>query len=274
MANVLIVGCGYIGTALAADLSRAGHDVVGWRRTPAPLDGVTIHAADVVHPEGLPPIPKSLDYLFYMVGAVESTDTAYQNAYVYGIRNVVNAVKTHARTLRRVVFVSSTGVYAQSNGEWVDETSATEPARFTGQRLLEGEAIVRASQLPYTIARLAGIYGPNRTRLIDAVRAGSAVCPESPAYINLIHRDDCVGCLHHVMTLNNAPPVVLAVDNEPTDRGTIFRWVAEQLGRPAPPTGPVRLRDGSNKRCCNALLRNSGYPFRYPTFRQGYRGLL
>lgn len=274
MANTLIVGCGYVGTALASQLAGLGHRVVGWRRSSASVDGATIVHADVATPEGLPAIPTSLEYVFYMVGAVETSDAAYENAYVRGVRNVIQALKKQSASLRRFVFVSSTGVYAQRNGEWVDETSSTTPTRFTGQRLLEGEAIVRSSQLPYTIVRLAGIYGPNRTRIIDSVRDGSAQCPERPAYLNLIHRDDCVGCLRHMITLPNADDVYLGVDHEPTDRGTILRWVAEQLGRPAPPIGPAPPREGGNKRCSNARLLNSGYVYQYASFREGYRTLL
>jgi nucleoside-diphosphate-sugar epimerase len=230
-------------------------------------------AADVASPEAMPRLPEDLDSVVYMVGASASTDAAYYEAYVRGVEHVLRAVERDCPRLRRVVFVSSTGVYAQDNGEWIDEDSPAEAAHFTGRRLLEGEALVRSSGVPAVVVRLGGIYGPGRTRLINGVREGTALCPPEPKYINLIHRDDCAGAIRHVMQLANPQDLYLGVDHEPADRGEILRWVASQLELPEPPVGAMPGR-GGHKRCSSRRLVASGYDFLYPTFREGYARLL
>jgi nucleoside-diphosphate-sugar epimerase len=117
----------------------------------------------------------------------------------------------------------------------VDETSPTEPVDYSGRELLVGEQVVFNSSFPATVVRLAGIYGPGRTRLIDSVRQGTAVCTDGPpVYTNRIHRDDGAGVLQRVMQLAQPDRLYLAVDHEPADQGTVLRWLGVL---------PVRLLD-------------------------------
>jgi len=177
------------------------------------------------------------------------------------------------------VFTSSTGVYAQCHGEWIDETSPVEPNTFAGRRLLEGEQLLHASPFAATVVRLAGLYGPGRTRLIDQVRQGTAVCPAGePVYLNLIHRDDAVGALYRLMRLAHTAPLYLGVDHHPADQGSLLRWLAAYLQVPSPPLeaipNSIKAQRRSNKRCRNTRLVAAGYAFRYPSFRQGYTAIL
>jgi nucleoside-diphosphate-sugar epimerase len=180
---------------------------------------------------------------------------------------------------RRVLFTSSTAVHAQSAGEWVDETSPTEPRHFSGRRVLEGEKLLLNGPFPATVIRFGGIYGPGRTSLIERVRQGVATCRDGPPlYTNRIHRDDCAGALQHLMTLPEPDSLYIGVDHEPADQCDILRWLAVQIGAPPPcvevASGAETRRHRTNKRCGNAKLLRSGYVFRYPTFREGYTALL
>lgn len=280
MARVLIAGCGYVGTALGTCLVAQGHVVWGLRRRIAALPP-SLHrlAADLTAPEALRALPSGLDVVFYTAAADRSDDDAYRAVYVDGLRNLLEALDARRQQLRRLIFTSSTGVYSQSSGEWVDETSPTEPVEFSGRRLLEGERLVLESPLPATVLRLGGIYGPGRTRLIESVRHGSAVCSNGPPiYTNRIHREDCIGILRHLMTLPQPDDLYLGVDHEPAKQSDVLRWLAAQLGVPAPPVeaspDSVADRHRRNKRCSNARLLASGYIFRFPTFREGYAALL
>ena len=181
-----------------------------------------------------------------------------------------------------VGYLSTTGAYGDRQGAWVDEDSPTEPTHFSGVRMLEAERLVAAAG--GVSLRLGGIYGPGRTRLIDAVRAGRAsIRPGPPHWTNRIHRDDAAGALRHLIERSLAgaalAPVYVGVDDEPADEAEVLRWLAARLGLPEPPVAPSAARPpgrprGGNKRCRNARLRASGYAFAYPTFREGYGALI
>src|SRR3972149_125299 len=191
MANVLIAGCGYVGTAWGPRLASEGHVVWGLRRrTDALPPNIGPLVADLTVPETLRALPPGLDVVFYTASADASDDDSYRAAYVEGLHNLLRALDHQRQVLRRVFFTSSTGIYAQASGAWVDETSPTEPAEFSGIRMLEGERLLLGSPFPATVLRLGGIYGPGPTPLIDRVRRGLAGCPGgAPLYTNRLHPD-------------------------------------------------------------------------------------
>ncbi len=273
--RLLVAGCGYVGTALGKLLASDGHTVYGLRRNPAslpyPIRPVAADLSSMLAPETL---PEELDFVFYTASAGGSEDATYRALYVDGPRNLMGALSYQRTNIRRVFFTSSTGVYAQTKGEWVDETSPTEPETHTGRRLLEGERMVSEGPFPATVIRLAGIYGPGRTRSIG--RALNTPLEDGPpVYANRIHRDDCAGALRHLMLLPDPAALYLAADYEPADRRTVAGWLSARLGRPLPGASPPGARHRrTNKRCSNARLVASGYEFLYPTFREGFAGLL
>lgn len=271
--RVLIAGCGYVGTALAELLVHDGHHVWALRRGGVVLPkGAESVQADVTKPETLTMLPASIDAVVYAVSAGGYDEARYRAAYVDGPRNILEALRATSPRLKRFVFVSSTGVYAQSDGKWVDEDSPAEQSHFSGATLLQGERIVASSPFPTTVVRLGGIYGPGRTRLIESVKSGSATLPSTPTYVNLVHRDDCAGMIRHLITLGGASDLYLGVDNEPADRREILKWIANRIGAPKPPAeeGATSARgQRGNKRCRNARILASGYKCRYPTFREG-----
>ncbi|HEX8362534.1 MAG TPA: SDR family oxidoreductase [Longimicrobium sp.] len=276
MERVLIAGCGYVGSAVAARLVADGHEVWGMRRNPDALPpGVRPVAADLRDPATLGALPAGLTTVFYTAAADGGSDDEYRAAYVEGPRNLIEALVARRERPRRIVFTSSTSVYGQQAGEWVDEDSPTEPEGFGGRRMLEGEAVVRGGPFPGVVLRLGGIYGPGRTSYIDRVRSGAAECPAETTYTNRIHRGDCAGALRHLMLLEAPDPVYLGVDRAPADTCEVLHWLATALDRPAPvraTTASTRRR--SNKRCRGDRLVASGYEFLYPTYREGFTALL
>jgi nucleoside-diphosphate-sugar epimerase len=278
MARVLIAGCGYVGSALGIRLAAEGHVVWGLRRKPQFLvNSIQPVEADLTKPETLDVLPRQLDFVLYTAATDRNEEGSYKAIYVDGLVNLVEALKQKETTLRRFLFTSSTAVYSQSSGEWVDEESPTEPRHFSGRHLLQGEKVLLNETFPSTVLRLGGIYGPVRTRLIERVRHGEALCSEEVGtYSNRIHLQDCVGALHHLMSLQACRALYLAVDHDPAEPCEVLRWLAQNLGVTVPPVvkTAVASENRSNKRCRNGRLISSGYVFRYPTFREGYEAIL
>lgn len=272
MSRILIAGCGDVGTALGLELFADGHEIFALRRTVTELPGeFTPIAADLISPATLARLPR-VDYLYYTAAADGRDDAAYERAYVTGLQNVLRALS--GAELKHIFHISSTSVYGQHAGEWVDEDSETRPSRFNGARILEGERVLAGGPWPATSVRFGGIYGPGRTRLIDTVRAGASCVGEPPVFTNRVHRDDCAGILRHLLTLAAPAARYLGVDCEPATRCAVMDWLASRLGAPAPRRVRPRGQSGQGKRCSNARLLASGYVFRYPTFREGYSSLI
>jgi nucleoside-diphosphate-sugar epimerase len=275
MARVFIAGAGYVGTVAARLLAQAGHAVDIGRRTPGGEPGS--HAMDVLRPATYPAALGEAECVVYCVSADGFTEEAYRDAYVTGLANVIRAAAAAGRA-RRLVFVSSTGVFGQDDGGVVNESSAPLPKGFSGRTLLEGEALLAAAPFEATAIRFSGIYGPGRDRLIRMVRSGSPVSAKSRAAItNRIHRDDCARAIVHLAGRPAVQPLYLGSDEAPTPMGEILDWIAARLGLPPPPVGEDNaqvLQRGGNKRISSARLRGEGFRFLCPTYREGFEAIL
>jgi nucleoside-diphosphate-sugar epimerase len=277
--TILLAGCGDLGTEAGLRFAAAGHRVVGWRRSPDKLPAEIEGAAANLSTAELPPVPADTIAVVIAVAADAPTEEAYRSAYLDGVANVLDALERDRVAPERVLFVSSTAVYGDAGGGWIDENTTPEPGGFSGRIMREAEELLlkrldgtRSSPI---VLRLGGIYGPGRTRLIDQVRTGSAVVPDQPRYTNRIHRDDAAGAIVHLLSMPEAPSrVYVGVDNNPAELGGVLRFLAAELGLDVPPTGPLGDARGGNKRCSNALLRGTGMSFKYPSFREGYRDIL
>jgi len=272
--RVLIAGCGYVGTRLAEFLAKDGAEVFALRRSDVAMPaGVTGVCADLGNIASLGAVPDGLTSIVYCAGASRSDEEAYRKAYIDGPENLIRALRERAELPRNFLFCSSTAVYGQARGEWVDEESPTLPSRWNGELLLTAERLVHASLTSSVVVRLGGIYGPGRTRLVEQVRRGEARIPLQEHFTNRIHRDDAAGMLAHLLKAEPKERCYLGVDDEPASLADVLRHLARRLNVEEPPLAepgaPSQRRAGS-KRCRNARLRAEGYSFRYPSFREGY----
>lgn len=277
MPNTVIVGCGDVGIRLAGRLIKTGHQVWGMRRSveklPAFINAIKMDLTDAAPFSNL---PENIDTVIYCAAAGGGGELNYRQVYVEGLRKLLAQLCNEYQSLPDIIFTSSTSVYGQNNGEWVNEDSATEPERYSGKIMLEAEALLAQSVFSYSIVRFGGIYGPGRNHLIGQVKNSKATVTRNCLhYTNRIHADDCAGVLAHILTLAEPENCYLAVDNELVDKAELVDWLACKLNVSKPER--VNQLDGEtvrNKRCQNTRLLRSGYQFIYPGYRDGYSSLL
>jgi len=271
--RILVAGCGNLGGAIALRLAR-DFTVYGMRRNTARIpEGVHPVKADLLDAARLAlALPDGLDVVIYCLTPSQYDEAGYRDAFVNGLDNLIQALEGQA--VKRLFFISSSSVYSQDDDSWVDETSPTRPARFSGDRILNGENLAHKSAHPATVVRFSGIYGPSRPRFLQAVMEGE-MDPASPApYSNRIHEADAADAVCHLtrMALAEKPlePCYLASDCEPVRLDEVVAWVRSELPCKTPGAEARKGGRAGSKRCNNQRLLASGFRFHYPDFRAGY----
>ena len=282
--RVLIVGCGYVGMPLGAELVRQGHEVFGLRRTNAAeaelrSAGLTPLYADINRAEDLARIPAMFDWVANTVASTRGGVEEYRQVYWQGTRNLLDWLQ--GSPLKKFVYTSSTSVYGQTDGSLVKESSATDPASPTSRVLVETEQVLveafRKKHFPAVILRVAGIYGPERGHLFRQYLKNEArMTGQGQRILNMIHREDVVGALVTALRDGRPGEIYNAADDEPVTQLHFFAWLSEVLGKYPPPfvaeeEEGERKRGVTQKKISNRKLKMElGYAFKYPTFRQGY----
>lgn len=279
--TVLIAGCGDLGTEVGLRFVRLGHRVVGLRRDASVLPPEIV-GQSVDLSVSRPVIPPDTEFVVMAIAADGPTVEGYRAAYLDGLQNLLDALDAAQVTPRRVLLVSSTAVYAVDDGSRVDEETPANPLPGTDSIVLDAERMLHSRLPSATVLRLAGIYGPGRERLIAQVRAGGAALSATSRHTNRIHRDDAAAAIVHLLLRAEAPaPLYLGVDDTPVRSNEVLTFLAEELGLPeptlpdSPPAAPSReSQRGGDKLLSNRLLRETGFVFSYPSYREGYRALL
>ncbi len=268
MRKILIAGCGYVGHAVAELFHEAGDAVEGWTKSPPGIaKPYPIQSVDISDPSAVRKRAGNFDIVVHCASTRGGDVDLYRKLYVEGTRNLVDAFPG-----AKVLFTSSTSVYAQKDGEWVTEESATEPSRETSQALLQAEEIILNAK--GIVLRLAGIYGPGRSALLDKFVNGTASVPKD-YFVNQVHRDDIAAAISLLSNHPNCAGQIFNVtDGNPKLVSRCYEWLARTLGRPLPDPNAssppqVRKRGESNKRVSNARLKEAGWGPRYPTFEEG-----
>lgn len=274
-ASALIIGCGYLGSRVARlwreqDIAvyattRRADGAAALRRA-----GVEPILCDVLDPEPLRRAPR-FDAVLYAVGWDRASGNGMREVYVDGLARTLERL----RPPRRFVYISSTSVYGQTGGEWVDEDSTTEPQEESGRIVLEAERTLRRTLPQATVVRFAGIYGPGRLLRQKAIEAGEAIVGDGDKWLNLIHVED--GARAAVLaTAHERDGLLLNVaDGRPVRRRDFFGELARLLGAPPPRfTAPAEgstpphergQRRIDNRRLCDVL----GMTFRFADYRAG-----
>ncbi|HEY2713528.1 MAG TPA: NAD-dependent epimerase/dehydratase family protein [Chthoniobacterales bacterium] len=273
MKRVLIAGCGYVGKATADLFQAAGWEVEGWTRSPesaahCSCERYRVRAVDIADRKPVEKAASEFGVVIHCASTRGGRAENYRRIYFEGARNLLEVLPAF-----RFIFCSSTSVYAQTSGEWVDEESATRPAHETGKILRETEEVVRRKG--GIVARLAGIYGPGRSALLRKFLSGEARLENGgKRYLNQVHRDDIAAALFLLATLPNEMGIVNVCDNEPMTQRECYEWLATTLNRPlslrAEATGE-RKRGASNKRVSNRKLCGLRWEPQFPSFGTGMK---
>lgn len=269
--TVLVAGAGDVGTRLARRLAAEGREVFALRRGEGtPGDGIAWLRGDLTRPATLAGLP-AVDALVFSPTPDARDEAAYRAVFVDGLANLLDALPSPpARTL----FVSSSAVYGEHGGGWVDEDTPPEPPGFNGRILLEAERLLASRSVGGVSLRLAGLYGPGRTQLFERLREGKAAVPRGqPVYANRIHVDDAAAALAFLLDMQDPQAIYVGVDDTPLPIDALYDQLARLIGAPLPPDGPGPAGVG-NKRLSNARLRASGFRCAWPDARDGYAALL
>lgn len=263
--QILMVGCGDLGARIGVGLLAAGNRVLALTRRRLPPAGITALHGDVSNAAWLPRLPASIHRLVYVMTPIARTEAAYQLAYVTGLQNVLEALAPGCRP--SVTFISSTAVYADAHGDFVDEATPARSEAFNGQTMLAAERLAMTAHAGSLLLRLGGIYGRGHDPLVSGALAALSPSAPSPIVSNRIHIDDAAAAVCHLIHGGHCG-VFNIVDSEPASSAQVLAWMAaERSGSglapvPAPPQG---------RRISNQRLLASGFGLRYPSWREGYR---
>jgi len=274
MTKILIVGCGAIGSELGRVLSAQGYEVAGLKRKPptSALNGIRYIAADISSAADLAVLDTDFTHAFFIVSPTGRTEQSYRAVYETGLNNLLDKLpKT------QWLMVSSTSVYGQTQGEWVDEVSSAEPMNITSRLISQAEQRLMAANSANIVVRFSGIYGSGREYLIRQALQIPAIQQTPPYFTNRIHQQDCVGVLAFLLERSIGGAVLdqcyIASDDDPAPSWEVMAWLSAQLSCP-PPTIKDSTDTGMNKRCCNARLKALGYRFEYSDYKKGYSALI
>lgn len=280
--KALLIGCGDLGLETARQLHAEGFEIHAARRSidqlPDHIDGnalkkIKLDVTDLKSLKVIAPI----NWDIVVITLTARGEEAYWQTYVEGISNLLETLKQSQDKACLILFASSTSVYSQNNGEWVDEQSVVEPAGYSGRTMLEAERLLRESEFVTSCVRFSGIYGNKRGGHLLQVLQSGRICPKQPVrYSNRIHLIDCAAVFVHLVKQykenQTLRPVYLGCDgNAPTLR-EVMEWLANQhnidLDTLIEDYKPDR---GGNKRCKSCYLEQEGFEYKYKNYKEGYK---
>jgi hypothetical protein len=265
-------------------LNKRGCRVTGVRRNTAKLPtDIAGHAADYTQPGSLDFMAETKpDFVLATFNPADRSVAGYVKGFETGMNSLLVGLGQHRP--RHILMASSTRVFAEAQGGWVDESSALNTDDPWAQAIIAAEERLLSSGHRASVVRFGGIYGIPGGRLLSRIRRGE-LCPAEPvSYTNRMHREDCAGFLAHLFHRahegETLEPVYVGVDDLPAPRYEVESWLAGELGVADQPVlfsaevEPTRHNRAGHKRCGNSALRSSGYQLIFPTYKTGYGALL
>lgn len=284
MSHLLAFGFGYCARALARRLAAKGWRITGTSRTAEAVEALRHEGTDAFLLDGLAPFdPVRLDGVTHVLASAPPDEKGDPV-----LRVAETALIAHAGQITWVGYLSTTGVYGDRGGDWVDEGSPLRPTASRGERRLAAErrwlALHRDHGLPVHLFRLAGIYGPGRNQL-EAVRKGTAKRIVKPGQVfSRVHAEDVAGVLEASIARPCPGRAYNVCDDEPAPPEVVVEFAARLLGREPPPSVPFEAAELSemalsfyadSKRVSNRRVKEElGYRFLYPSYREGLAALL
>jgi nucleoside-diphosphate-sugar epimerase len=244
------------------------------------LLGIHSHRGDVREPLDLVSLPPA-DTVLYAVAPGRNEGQSPSDVWKLGLVHTTLAMSQWLKR-PRFIFISSTSVYGQIQGEEVDEQSATVPSEDSGQALVAAERLLLEDWWPDAIIlRFAAIYGPGRLLRSQAIRAGEPIMADPEKWLNLIHVEDGASAILAAEERGQAGVIYNISDGHPVRRCEFYARLAEELNAPAPrfvprvPGEPLPPHETANRRISNRRMREElKAPLLYPEYRSGLRASL
>lgn len=259
--KVLILGSGFLGAQIKKDF---GNQVIGVSRS-----GEGDLNLDLTLESSYSKLPRDIDYVIFAVSPDSSSTDSYQIAYIE-ILNLSLEFAKKLSSLKKYIFVSSTGVYGVDNGSWVDELTIPDPIKATSKIIMQAENLMQTSGLKHVILRFGGIYGAGRYRMIEVAKAGNINLKEKE-FSNRIHVEDCSNLIK--FSIDNLEGTFIGVDCAPCDKNEVILWIREQLNLDKNMT-EINATKIKGKRCSNKKILDLGFNFLYPSYKEGYQQIL
>ena len=284
--SILFVGCGDLGCRSGLIVQGKGWQVAGLRRDTSRLpEGFIGIAGDYTTAAGTRFIAElKPDYVVATFNPSDRSVEGYQRGFSQAAESLLAGLGNHRP--KAVLSVSSTRVYAERDGGWVDEASPLSLDDPRALAIIAAERSLLRSGHNVSIVRFAGIYGYPGGRLLERIRRGELSPEQPPRFSNRIHRDDCAGFICHLLERveegETLEPIYNGVDDLPAPQFEVEAWLAAQMEVAAKPGQAPEIPDqnlretmpAGHKRCSNRLLHASGYRLRYADYRSGYSAVL
>jgi nucleoside-diphosphate-sugar epimerase len=267
MRPLVIVGCGYLGMRVALAARTAGRTVYAVTRHRAEAfraAGLIPIVADVLSPAALADVPAGATML-YAVGFDRAAGRPMREVYVQGLANVLATAAPPAH----IIYASSTSVYGQTTGEWVDEDAITAPTEASGVIVHEAEQTLRGRRPDAVILRFAGLYGPGRVLRRAALLAGEPFAADPDKFLNLIHIADAAEAVRRAESAEAGTTFNVA-DGVPVTRRDFYTATAECLGAPpAAFTGGAGAPEPNRRVDAGRIRRVLGFRPQFADYRAG-----